>query len=104
MANQNFRVKHGLEVGGIEIANSSGSINTTSFADSGVSAGAVGNATHIPVITVNAKGIVTNAQTIAVTGTVTNVKYTTSNGLLEVVAGGTTYAQSIPVGLSLIHI
>lgn len=98
MANQNFRVKHGLEVGGIEIANSSGSINTTSFADSGVSAGAVGNATHIPVITVNAKGIVTNAQTIAVTGTVSNVKYTTSNGLLEVVVGGTTYAQSIPVG------
>ena len=57
MANQNFRVKHGLEVGGVEIADSSGNINTSSFAVSGATAGTYGNATHIPIITVTNKGL-----------------------------------------------
>jgi len=39
MANQNFRVKNGLEVGGVEVVSGSGAINTTAFAVSGATAG-----------------------------------------------------------------
>jgi len=96
MANQNFRVKNGLEVGSVEVVNSSGSVNTSSFPDSGVSAGTVGNTTTIPVVTVNAKGLVTNIQSASVSG-VDNFTYTGSNTTFVLSTGdGSTYAQTLP--------
>lgn len=96
MANQNFRVKNGLEVGTVEIANSSGVVNSSALPDSGASAGTVGNTTVIPVVTVNAKGLVTNIQSASVSG-VSGFDYTTSNATFDLSTGdGTTYAQTIP--------
>ena len=68
MANQNFRVKNGLEVGGVEVVNGTGVVNSTALPASGASAGTYGNSTSIPVVTVTAKGIVTNVQSAAVSG------------------------------------
>jgi hypothetical protein len=96
MANQNFRVKNGLEVGSVEVVNSSGSVNTSSFPNSGVSAGTVGNTTTIPVVTVNAKGLVTNIQSASVSG-VSDFTYTGSNTTFVLSTGdGSTYAQTLP--------
>ena len=96
MANQNFRVKNGLEVGGVEIANSSGAINTASFPASGVTAGTTGNSTTIPVITVDAQGLVTNLQTASVSG-VDSFTYTEANTTFVLATGdGSSYAQTIP--------
>ena len=96
MANQNFRVKNGLEVGGVEVVNSTGSVNTSSFPTSGVSAGTVGNTTTIPVITVDAKGLVTNIQSASVSG-VSNYTYTASNSTFVLSTGdGSNFAQTIP--------
>ena len=96
MANQNFRVKNGLEVGGVEIASSSGVVNTSSMPNSGVSAGTVGNTTTIPVVTVNAKGLVTNIQSASVSG-VSNYTYTASNSTFVLSTGdGSNFAQTIP--------
>lgn len=95
MANQNFRVKNGLEVGGVEIANSSGVVNASSLPASGASAGTTGNSTTIPVITVNAKGLVTNVQTASVSG-VSNYVYTSSNSTFTLSTGdGSTYNATI---------
>ena len=96
MANQNFRVKNGLTVGTVEIANSSGVLNTSAFPNSGVSAGSAGNTTTIPVVTVDAKGLVTGLSTASVSG-VSSFTYTTSNTTFSLGTGdGTTYAQTIP--------
>jgi hypothetical protein len=96
MANQNFRVKNGLEVGGVEVVNSTGSVNTSSFPASGVSAGTVGNTTTIPVVTVDAKGLVTNIQSASVSG-VSNYTYTASNSTFVLSTGdGSNFAQTIP--------
>ncbi len=102
MANQNFRVKHGLEVGGVEIADSSGNINTSSFAVSGATAGTYGNATHIPIITVTNKGIVTNAQSGALNGLTTNYTYNTGTRVHSIVTNGGTFAQTMPLANSTI--
>jgi hypothetical protein len=96
MANQNFRVKNGLTVGTVEIANSSGVLNTSALPNSGVSAGSAGNTTTIPVVTVDAKGLVTGLSTASVSG-VSSFNYTTSNATFSLGTGdGTTYAQTIP--------
>lgn len=96
MANQNFRVKNGLEVGGVLVVNSTGSVNTSSFPDSGVSAGTVGNTTTIPVVTVDAKGLVTGLTSASVSG-VTGFSYNDANNTFDLTTGdGTTYAQTIP--------
>jgi hypothetical protein len=96
MANQNFRVKNGLTVGTVEIANSSGVLNTSALPNSGVSAGSAGNTTTIPVVTVDAKGLVTGLSTASVSG-VSSFTYTTSNATFSLGTGdGTTYAQTIP--------
>ena len=95
MANQNFRVKNGLEVGGVEIANSTGVVNASSLPASGASAGTTGNSTTIPVITVNAKGLVTNVQSASVSG-VSNYIYTSSNSTFTLSTGdGSTYNATI---------
>jgi len=100
MANQNFRIKNGLEVGGVEVVNSSGSVNTSSFPASGVNAGTVGNTTTIPVITVDAKGLVTNIQSASVSG-VSNYTYTSSNSTFVLSTGdGSNFAQTIPTANS----
>ena len=95
MANQNFRVKNGLEVGGVEVVSGSGAINTTAFAVSGAVAGTYGNSTAIPVVTVTDKGVVTNVQTQAVSG-VSSFVYTPANTTFVLGTGdGTSYAQTI---------
>ena len=95
MANQNFRVKNGLEVGGVEIVSGSGAINTTAFAVSGATAGTYGNSTAIPVVTVTDRGVVTNVQTQAVSG-VSSFVYTPANTTFVLGTGdGTSYAQTI---------
>jgi hypothetical protein len=95
MANQNFRVKNGLEVGGVEVVSGSGAINTTAFAVSGATAGTYGNSTAIPVVTVTDKGVVTNVQTQAVSG-VSSFVYTPANTTFVLGTGdGTSYAQTI---------
>ena len=48
---------------------SNAAIANSKLADSGVSAGTVGSSTAIPIITVNAKGIVTNTSTTAIDST-----------------------------------
>jgi len=96
MANQNFRVKNGLEVGGVEVTSSSGVVNSSALPNSGASAGTVGNTTTIPVVTVNAKGLVTNIQSASVSG-VDNFTYTASNTTFVLSTGdGSTYAQTLP--------
>ena len=96
MANQNFRVKNGLTVGTVEIANSSGVVNASALSDSGVSAGSAGNTTTIPVVTVNTKGLITGLTTASVSG-VSSFNYTTSNATFSLGTGdGTTYAQTVP--------
>lgn len=95
MANQNFRVKNGLEVGGVEVVSGSGAINTSAFAVSGATAGTYGNSTAIPVVTVTDKGVVTNVQTQAVSG-VSSFIYTAANTTFVLGTGdGTSYAQTI---------
>ena len=95
MANQNFRVKNGLEVGGVEVVSGSGVVNSTSLPASGATAGTFGNSTAIPVVTVDARGILTNVQTQAVSG-VSSFVYTPANTTLVLGTGdGTSYAQTI---------
>ena len=102
MANQNFRVKNGLEVGGVEVTSSSGVVNSSALPNSGASAGTVGNSTSIPVVTVNAKGLVTNIQSASVSG-VDNFTYTASNTTFVLSTGdGSTYAQTLPSANSTI--
>jgi hypothetical protein len=96
MANQNFRVKNGLEVGGVEVVSSSGAVNTSSFAVSGVSAGTTGNTTAVPVITVNTRGIVTNVQSATISS-LSDYTYTASNTTFILTTGsGTAFAQTLP--------
>ena len=96
MANQNFRVKNGLEVGGVEVVSSSGAVNTTAFGVSGASAGTTGNTTYVPVITVNTRGIVTNVQSAAISS-ISDYTYTASNSTFILTTGtGTAFAQTLP--------
>ena len=95
MANQNFRVKNGLEVGGVQIASDAGVINSTALPVSGATAATYGNATAIPVVTVDARGIVTNVQTTAVSG-VSSFVYTPANTTFVLSTGdGAAYAQTM---------
>jgi len=103
MANQNFRVKHGLEVGGVEIANSSGAVNASSLPASGVTAASYGNTTKIAKLTVNAKGLITAAEDVTPGGMVSDFDYTAANTTYTLVTGGGTYAQTIPVANSTVR-
>jgi hypothetical protein len=94
MANQNFRVKNGLEVGSVQIASDGGVINSSALPDSGASAGTTGSSSAIPVITVNAKGLVTNVQSAAVSG-VDSFVYTPANTTFVLTSGGSPLAQTI---------
>ena len=97
MANQNFRVKNGLEVGGVAIANDSGVINSSALPASGVTAGTKGNTTVVPVVTVDAKGLVTNLQSAAING-VDSFQYHPANTTYVLAAGSSTFAQTIVFG------
>lgn len=97
MANQNFRVKNGLEVGGVAIANDSGVINSSALPASGVTAGTKGNTTVVPVVTVDAKGLVTNLQSASING-VDSFVYTPANTTYVLAAGSSTFAQTIVFG------
>ena len=97
MANQNFRVKNGLEVGSVQIASDGGVINSSALPDSGASAGTTGSSSAIPVITVNAKGLVTNVQSAAVSG-VDSFVYTPANTTFVLTSGGSPLAQTIIFG------
>ncbi len=95
MANQNFRVKNGLEVGSVEIANSSGIVNAAAIANSGVTAGTVGNTTAIPVITVDSRGFITNLQSASVSG-VSGFTWDANTDTLTVsTADGSSYSANI---------
>jgi hypothetical protein len=61
----------------------SGSISHSALADSGVTAGAHGSGTQVPVITVNSKGLITDITPVSVAG-VSNVTYNSTSGILTV--------------------
>ena len=62
--------------------------------------GSFGSASAVPVITVNAKGLVTSVTTTAVAG-VSNVTYNTSTGVLQIdTSNGSTYTVDVGVGTS----
>ena len=95
MANQNFRVKNGLEVGSVEIASSNGIVNAAAIANSGVTAGTVGNTTAIPVITVDSRGFITNLQSASVSG-VSGFTWDANTDTLTVsTADGSSYSANI---------
>ena len=74
--------------------NASAAIANSKLADSGVSAGTVGSSTAIPIISVNAKGIVTATSTTAIDSTTiangTSNVAVANNGNITVTRGGST--------------
>jgi cytoskeletal protein CcmA (bactofilin family) len=66
--------------------------------DTGVTGGTYGNTTAIPVITIDAKGRITNATTSSVSG-VTGVSYTSANNTLTVSTSTTDFTANIQAGL-----
>ena len=94
-------VANGYYVGNTLVIDSSGQISSNSaLANSGVTAGTYGNASAVPVFTVNEKGIVTLATTAAVAG-VSNVAYDEDTGNLTIsTSSGTDYTVDIGTGRS----
>lgn len=90
-----------------DIAYTSGSFDGTSnvtgaatLATVNSNVGSFGSASAVPVITVNAKGLVTSVTTTAVAG-VSNVTYNTSTGVLQIdTSNGSTYTVDVGVGTS----
>jgi cytoskeletal protein CcmA (bactofilin family) len=85
------RVKDTLSAGtGLTYNNGSYSITNTA-----VTAGSYGDASNIPVITVNAQGQITSASTVSVAG-VTNFQYDSANGDLTIsTADGGTFTTTV---------
>jgi hypothetical protein len=74
------------------------SLSSADLENSGVTAGSYGSASLVPVITVDAKGLITSASTTAVAG-VSNVSYDTSTGVLTIdTSDGSTYTNDLGVG------
>jgi len=89
-----------LQVAGNTVINSNATIRANNLPDSGVIVGTYGNATVVPVITVDAKGRVTTLTTTNVSG-VSNVQYNNSTSNLTISTGdGTTYSVDLGVGTS----
>ena len=76
-------VAGGIGVGGTEVITSTGQIVTAQLQDSGVTAGAYGSGSDVPIITVDAKGRVTSLTTASVAG-VTGFTYDAGTGVLNI--------------------
>lgn len=94
----NINTPANIVVNNFVIIDSNGNIVTSRLQDSGVTAGTYGNASAVPVITVDEKGRVTNVSTTAVAG-VSNLTYdnTTSNLTISTSAG-TEFTVDLGVG------
>ena len=89
-----------LQINGVGVIDSNGTIVSTALPDSGVSANTYGNASAVPVITVDEKGRVTNLSTAAVAG-VSNVAYDTDSGNLTIsTSAGSDFVVDIGTGRS----
>ena len=87
-------------VNDIAVIDSNANIVTSRLQNSGVTAGTYGNASAVPVITVDDKGRVTFANTTAVAG-VNNVTYDSATSNLTVfTSAGTNYSVDLNVGTS----
>jgi len=87
-----------VNVAGYTVIDSNGNVVTARLENSGVTAGTYGNASAVPVITVDDKGRVTVLTTTAVAG-VDNVTYDSITSNLTVfTSAGTNYSVDIGVG------
>jgi len=95
-----FANVNSLQVAGNTVIDSNATIRANNLPDSGVIVGTYGNATVVPVITVDAKGRVTTLTTTNVSG-VSNVQYNNTTSNLTISTGdGTTYSVDLGVGTS----
>jgi hypothetical protein len=95
-----FSNVNSLQVAGNTVIDSNAVVRANNLADSGVAVGTYGNATLVPVITVDAKGRVTSLTTTNVSG-VSNFQYNNSSGNLTITTGdGSTYTVDLGVGTS----
>ena len=75
-----------------------GSIEISDLEDSGVTAQSYGSASEVPVITVNAKGVITAATTTTVAG-VTDFDYNIATGVLDIdTADGSNFSTTVTLG------
>ncbi len=87
-----------VNVAGYTVIDSNGNVVTARLENSGVTAGTYGNASAVPVITVDDKGRVTVLTTTAVAG-VDNVTYDNATSNLTIfTSAGTNYSVDIGVG------
>jgi hypothetical protein len=87
-----------VNVAGYNVIDSNGNVVTARLQDSGVIAGTYGNASAVPVITVDDKGRITVASTTAVAG-VNNVTYDpVASNLTIFTSAGTNYSVDLNVG------
>lgn len=89
-----------VTVAGFEVIDSSGEVVTSRLKDSGVTSGTYGNASAVPVITIDDKGRITFANTAAVSG-VSNVVYDEDTGNLTIsTSSGEDFTVDIGTGRS----
>ena len=89
-----------VTVAGVEVIDSAGEIVTSQLKDSGVTSGTYGNASAVPVITIDDKGRITFANTAAVAG-VSNVVYDEDTGNLTIsTSSGEDFTVDIGTGRS----
>ncbi len=95
-----FANVNSLQVAGNTVIDSNAVIRSTNLPTSGVTAGTYGNASTVPVITVDNKGRITSATTTNVAG-VSNVTYNSTTGNLTIsTSAGTTYEVDLGIGTS----
>lgn len=90
----------GDATGSMSVDGSANASAALTLANSGVTAGAYGSASAVPVITVDAKGRVTSISTTAVAG-VSGVSFNSSTGVLTIsTSSGTNYTPDLGIGSS----